>query len=119
MKLEEIEKYLKELSASLNTEEYSDYDYSELNYYRKNISSIREALKNGILDPEKVTQDLLKEFINDGFDIKKISDEKMTPLKALRSALEGTASDIADKARNVEQSELNPKNNKEGKSKDD
>lgn len=100
MKLEEIEEFLNKAYRPVNYAEDTDYEQA---YYNGNISSIRRAIKNGTIDPEMLTHDMLVDFVNDGID-------RIAYDRAVEEHFEATGGDIeqykADRARIIE--ELKP-----------
>ena len=80
MKFEEINKYLNEMLSYLSTEDYDEYEMEKLNYYINNILAVKKALNSGKINPEKITEDILRDFINDELDLIRISDDELTQL---------------------------------------
>ena len=104
MKLEEINNYLDKIDSKLNVQSYGECDRAEINYYKKNISDIRRAINGGKLPTEKLTEEILRDFINDGLDIGRVIDEQITPEDAVKNALSTTSPARTEEARTVEES---------------
>lgn len=118
MKKEEAYKILQDMSRNVNSSEYAEeYDSSEIQYIKKNIREIKNALEDGTLNPENLTSDLLYEFINDGLDLSAIqpSGDTITPDDAVKAALKSppTAEEIQmvnDEKTKVEDKKLEDQN---------